>query len=319
MNDISNELKVKWISRALEQIGFEEMPAPGIFARQNNENKILVDLNEKQPSAIFIVGTERVVKDDDNNTLDTINQIIVDAESGVMPGDNEQVGIPEQPEESINQETAQYIKNTESLSDDDPAKVTAEMVNTPHESTPPKRKLPPPPEAVELTIDIVKKYINEKVTDEEAFKFIQLCKARQLNPFLGQVHLIKKEFTGTAKMVVGKDGFAERAARHQQYDGFEAGIIIQKKDKIAHDVPGAFHDDDDKLVGGWAKVYRKDQKHHTEARVSMNEYNTGMASWKKMPATMIRKVALVQALREAFPSELSGMYDQSEMGVEVST
>ena len=36
-----------------------------------------------------------------------------------------------------------------------------------------------------------------------------------------------------------------------------------------------------------------------------------------MPATMIRKVALVQALREAFPSELSGMYDQSEMGVDV--
>ena len=97
MNDISNELKVKWISRALEQLGFEEMPAPGIFARQNNENKILVDLNEKQPCAIFIVGTERVAKDDDNNTLLTINQIIVDAESGVMPGDNEQESIPEQP------------------------------------------------------------------------------------------------------------------------------------------------------------------------------------------------------------------------------
>ncbi len=101
MNDISNELKVKWISRALEQIGFEEMPAPGIFARQNNGNKILVDLNEKQPCAIFIVGTERVVKDDDNNTLCTINQIIVDAESGVMPRDNEQGGTPEQPDDAL--------------------------------------------------------------------------------------------------------------------------------------------------------------------------------------------------------------------------
>ena len=99
MNDISNELKVKWISRALEQLGFEEMPAPGIFARQNNENKILVDLNEKQPCAIFIVGTERVAKDDDNNTLLTINQIIVDAESGMMPRDNEQESTPEQPDD----------------------------------------------------------------------------------------------------------------------------------------------------------------------------------------------------------------------------
>ena len=100
MNDISNELKVKWISRALEQLGFEEMPAPGIFARQNNENKILVNLNEKQPCAIFIVGTERVAKDDDNNTLLTINQIIVDAESGVMPGDNDQESTPEQPDDT---------------------------------------------------------------------------------------------------------------------------------------------------------------------------------------------------------------------------
>lgn len=50
--------------------------------------------------------------------------------------------------------------------------------------------------------------------------------------------------------------------------------------------------------------------------VSLKEYNTGKASWLKMPATMIRKVAIVQALREAFPSELGGMYDSSEMGVE---
>ena len=128
MNDISKELKVKWISRALEQIGFEEMPAPGIFARQNNMDKILVDLNEKQPSAIFIVGTERVAKDDDNNTLLTINQIIVDAESGVMPGEDEQKGTPEQPDKPIDKETAQHIEDTKSLSDDDPAKVTAEMV-----------------------------------------------------------------------------------------------------------------------------------------------------------------------------------------------
>lgn len=38
--------------------------------------------------------------------------------------------------------------------------------------------------------------------------------------------------------------------------------------------------------------------------------------WVKMPATMIRKVALVQGLREAFPDKFQGMYDQSEMGTE---
>jgi hypothetical protein len=32
-----------------------------------------------------------------------------------------------------------------------------------------------------------------------------------------------------------------------------------------------------------------------------------------MPEVMIRKVALVNALREAFPGELGGLYDSSEM------
>ena len=36
-----------------------------------------------------------------------------------------------------------------------------------------------------------------------------------------------------------------------------------------------------------------------------------------MPGTMIRKVALVQALREAFPNTFAGLYDAAEMKVEL--
>jgi len=300
-----NELRIE----ALGIAGFTEKENyQGMYTQEHGMKTIVVNTNESPIKSYFNVDGKKISEDDEHNTLAKVDTMITEAEDGRMPTRTEpemvvntgaKEGTPEQPDDApTQQETAPQ---------------------EPEAKTPlvPTRQHVPPTEPVELTIDIVKKYINEKVTDEEAYKFIQLCKARQLNPFLGQAHLIKKDFTGTAKMVVGKDGFAERAARHQQYDGFDAGIIIQKKDKIAHDVPGAFHNDEDKLVGGWAKVYRKDQKHYTEARVSMNEYNTGMASWKKMPATMIRKVALVQALREGFPSELSGMYDQSEMGVEV--
>ena len=39
--------------------------------------------------------------------------------------------------------------------------------------------------------------------------------------------------------------------------------------------------------------------------------------WSKKPATMIRKVALVQALRESFPHNIvSGMYTAEEVGQE---
>ena len=51
-----------------------------------------------------------------------------------------------------------------------------------------------------------------------------------------------------------------------------------------------------------------------KAVVGIDEYGTGKSMWKTKPATMIRKVALVQALREAYPGEFAGLYDAAEMG-----
>ena len=78
------------------------------------------------------------------------------------------------------------------------------------------------------------------------------------------------------------------------------------------------------LVGGWAKIYRKDWQVPLENTVSLEEYQRYnskgelMSNWSKMPATMIRKVALVQALREAIPEEFSGLYSPEEMPVDDS-
>ncbi len=38
--------------------------------------------------------------------------------------------------------------------------------------------------------------------------------------------------------------------------------------------------------------------------------------WASKPATMIRKVAMTHALREAFPSSLGGLYTEDEMQVQ---
>lgn len=52
--------------------------------------------------------------------------------------------------------------------------------------------------------------------------------------------------------------------------------------------------------------------------VSFDEYvgrkkdGTINSQWSKKPATMIRKVAVVQALREAFPDKFQGLYAQEE-------
>ncbi|WP_284142997.1 recombinase RecT [Caloranaerobacter azorensis] len=66
------------------------------------------------------------------------------------------------------------------------------------------------------------------------------------------------------------------------------------------------------LLGAWAEVYRKDRKYPYIAKVSFDEYNKGQSTWKSMPKTMIRKVAIVQALREAFPVDLGALYVEEE-------
>ena len=49
------------------------------------------------------------------------------------------------------------------------------------------------------------------------------------------------------------------------------------------------------------------------ARVRLQEYNKGKSTWAAMPGTMIRKVAIAQAFREAFPMAVEGMYIPEEM------
>ncbi|MDS2862679.1 recombinase RecT, partial [Streptococcus pneumoniae] len=48
--------------------------------------------------------------------------------------------------------------------------------------------------------------------------------------------------------------------------------------------------------------------------VSREEYDKKQSTWNTMPATMIRKVALVNALREAFPEDLGNMYTEDDGG-----
>jgi len=174
-----------------------------------------------------------------------------------------------------------------------------------------------------LTIEMIKKYICPKATDQEAFMFLQLCRIQGLNPFLREAYLIKYG-DEPAMMVTGKETFTKRADKLQQYNGFRAGIIVLDNTKKLVYREGSFVIAGEKLLGGWAEVYRKDRGIPFRNEVSLAEYErrkkdgTLMQNWKMMPATMIRKVALVQSLREAFPNEFGGLYSPEEMPVDTS-
>lgn len=152
----------------------------------------------------------------------------------------------------------------------------------------------------------------DKVTDKEFKLFMELCKAQKLNPFLREAYLIK--FGNDANIITGKDVFLKRARANDSFMGFKAGIIVQSERGIEKREGTFYLKGQENLVGGWASVYIKDWDVPFDHTVALTEFNKGTATWKNMPAIMIRKVALVQALREAFPDDLSQLYAAEEMG-----
>jgi phage recombination protein Bet len=177
---------------------------------------------------------------------------------------------------------------------------------------------------VKISPNIIKNYLvngNGNVTDQEVVMFLNLCKFQKLNPFLREAYLIKYG-NQPATIVTGKEAITKRAMRNPNYAGQQAGVVVLKEDGTLENRVGTIVIEGEMLVGGWAKVFVKGYEHPIEMTVSFEEYagrksdGTINGQWQKKPATMIRKVALVQALREAFPEDLSGMYSSEERGID---
>ena len=169
-----------------------------------------------------------------------------------------------------------------------------------------------------LTADTVKNYLtsgNGAVTEQETLMFIELCKAQKLNPFIREAYLIKFG-NSPANIVVGKDVFVKRAYRNPNFEGMKAGIVTVDKEGNTHEREGSLKLPGETLIGGWCEVYTSDKKFPIKSVVSLEEYSKSQSTWKTMPMVMIRKCAMVTALREAFPEDLQGLYDASEMGVD---
>ncbi|MEW6095263.1 MAG: phage recombination protein Bet [bacterium] len=153
-----------------------------------------------------------------------------------------------------------------------------------------------------LSNEIVRKYLvhgQGAITDAEIMMFLNLCKYQRLNPFLREVYLIKYGNV-PASMVTGKEAFLKRAVKNEKYEGHRTGIC-----------------EDGKVA--WAEVYVKGYQCPIKTEVDYEEYvgktKEGEINrmWKEKPRTMLKKVALVQALREAFPEDLGGLYSQEEI------
>lgn len=168
-------------------------------------------------------------------------------------------------------------------------------------------------EEVKLSPSMVRQYLvsgNGKVTDQEVVMFMQLCRYQKLNPFLNEAYLVKFG-NQPASIITSKEAFMKRAENNKHYKGFKAGIVVARGEEMKH-LDGAIKMPKDVLIGAWAEVYRDDRDEPSHVEISLEEFSKGQATWKQMPMNMIRKTALVNALREAFPENLGSLYTEDD-------
>jgi phage recombination protein Bet len=122
------------------------------------------------------------------------------------------------------------------------------------------------------------------VSDLEIAKAIALAKKLGLDPLRKEVHLVP--FKGSVQLVVSYLEYIKRAERSGKLDGWEV--------RLGKDELGEYAE---------VEIFRKDWKHSLKWRAYLDEVKKDTPNWKAMPLFMLRKTAIAQAFRLAFPEE----------------
>lgn len=148
-------------------------------------------------------------------------------------------------------------------------------------------------------------------SDNEFYVLLAICQAKRLNPFLGQVHFVKRWTHDRGEvwaLQTGIDGFRSIAEDTELYDG-------QDETEFGYDEKGA-------LVWAKARVFRKDISRpfvgfaHFAEYVQKKKDGSHTKMWAEKPHIMLAKCAEALAFRKAFPQPLGELYTSDELGNE---
>ena len=169
---------------------------------------------------------------------------------------------------------------------------------------------------IPLTKENIVNLVNPHASPQEVALFLNVCAMYQLNPFKREIYLIKYDPKDKASFVVGYESYLKRAERTSKWAGMATGTVDDPKTG--------------QPIKAWAKIFRKDWSAPLEHEVYYSEYVQYAKDkqgkpyitkfWREKPRTMLKKVAIAQAMRMAFPDELGGMpYTAEEMPVQHET
>lgn len=173
-----------------------------------------------------------------------------------------------------------------------------------------------------LTIGFVRRHLTRPTksgagpTDSDVIKFLKLCQSRALNPWVGDVCLVgydDSQLGPVFNLITQIQALEKRAEVNPQFNGIESGVITRKAEgeEILYR-EGEMVFDGEKLLGGWARVHRKDRDKPFYKDIRLDAYDKNQARWRVDKAGMICKCARAGAYRQAFPTQLGGLYTQDE-------
>lgn len=151
------------------------------------------------------------------------------------------------------------------------------------------------------------------MTDRNVAMIMARCAALRMNPLSGDCHI--GVFKGRPTIMPSIDYYQRVAAMQEGYDGMDSGIVVSDGSTM-EEVCGCIVQKGWELVGGWAIAYDRGRSHPVHIAVPLEEYAQDNSMWESKPATMIRKVAKAQALRELYPGCFKGTYVAEEMPAE---